>query len=75
MALGVAMNQMEHGDARTKGYGAKLALDNAKIHLAEDKSPTNITFSFQTIQGENVQVNVDKPKLSTKTGDCGQESE
>ena len=58
MAIDVAMRQMEHGDAKQQGYGAKLALDNAKIHLAEDKTPTNITFNFQTIKGENVQVNV-----------------
>lgn len=59
MAIGVAMRQMEYGDARQQGWGAKLALDNAKIHLADDKSPTSITFNFQTI-AENVQVNVDK---------------
>ena len=51
---------MEFGDIKTQSFGAKLALDNAKLHLADDKSPTSITFSFQTIQAENVQVNVGK---------------
>ena len=67
MAIAVAMRQMQHGDAKQQGWGAKLALDNAKIHLADDKSPTNITFSFQTI-GEKVQINVGKPTEAIEDG-------
>lgn len=77
-ANGVMQRMMEHGvDIKQQAYGAKLALDNAKIHLADDKSPTSITFSFQTIQAENVQVNVgeaveDAPVKEIKGGDGGE---
>lgn len=76
MAIKVAKKQMEEKDIRVQAYGAKIAVDMGKLHLADDKSPTSITFSFQTIQAENVQVNVGKDDKDgsvkeIKDGDVG----
>ena len=50
LALDVAEDMMDtKKDDKTRSYGAKLALDNAKIHLGQDRTPLSTTYKFTQI--------------------------
>ena len=56
LALDVAEEMMDpKKEDKTRSYGAKLALDNAKIHLGKDQTPPNITFRFTAINIEDIE--------------------
>jgi len=60
-ALSVIEDMLEdQQDVKRQSYGAKLAIDNARIHLQEEKASPSITFSFTTIDAR--QVKLDKGK-------------
>lgn len=61
--LKVLSEELKGDEAKERLRAADIGTRLGVVHLKKEEVPSNITFAFQTIQGENVQVNVgDKTK-------------
>jgi len=58
--LKVLDEELKGDDVRERLRAADIGARMGKVHLVKEEVPSNITFSFQTIQGENIQINQGK---------------